>query len=321
MIVCTFNRCQILSSALESVAASQLPGYAEWEVLVVDNNSRDQTFSVVDEFCKRFPGRFRYLFESQPGKSHALNRGIREARGDILAFMDDDVIVETAWLLNLTISLGDSQWIGAGGKTLPAQNVKLPRWLGFEPPYNMGGVLCAYFNLGDEACELHEAPYGANMAFRKEAFEKYGGFRIDLGPQPGSELRNEDTEFGRRVLAAGERLRYEPSAVVYHPVPVDRMRKDYFLAWYFDFGRANVREWEPKPDILGIPRRCFNFIRMLGTVLPVRTVRWLITLNPKRRFFRKCWLWTTVGQMVECRRQWRDAAAQTHKFTKGVNRG
>ena len=67
-----------------------------------------------------------------------------------------------------------------------------------------------------EPIELSQPPFGTNMAFQKKVFEKHGGFRLDLGPRPGSELRNEDTEFGRRLLAAGERLRYEPSATVYH---------------------------------------------------------------------------------------------------------
>src|SRR5690349_7477494 len=91
----------------------------EWEVLVVDNNSSDQTREVVDEFCRRYPGRFRYLFESRPGKSCALNAGVREARGAVVAFMDDDVTVEPTWLQELTAALHNGQWAGAGGRILP----------------------------------------------------------------------------------------------------------------------------------------------------------------------------------------------------------
>ncbi len=100
VILCTYNRAETLSKALQSVAFSELPKSLEWEVLVVDNNSRDQTHDVVEGFCRQYPGRFRYLFEPQQGKSHALNSGIREARGDVLAFMDDDVTVEPAWWQN-----------------------------------------------------------------------------------------------------------------------------------------------------------------------------------------------------------------------------
>ncbi len=234
VILCTFNRCRSLAQALASVALSQMPQSVAWEVLVVDNNSRDQTRDVVAEFCVRYPGRFRYLFESKLGKSHALNRGIAEARGDVLAFMDDDVRVEQMWLQNLTAALLKGQSAGCGGRVLPEWNSAPPRWL---PDRDDNDVLApdnkeryllgplALFDLGLEAKRLAEPPFGTNMAFQKAMFAKYGGFRTDLGPQPGSEIRNEDTEFGRRLLGAGEQLWYEPSAVVYHPVPQNRLQK------------------------------------------------------------------------------------------------
>src|SRR5208282_2321290 len=87
VILCTYNRCQSLARALDSVAAQTFSESVEWEVLVVDNNSRDQTRDVAEDFCRRYPGRFRYLFEPRQGKSYALNAGIREARGDILALL------------------------------------------------------------------------------------------------------------------------------------------------------------------------------------------------------------------------------------------
>jgi glycosyltransferase involved in cell wall biosynthesis len=98
VILCTYNRCRSLAKALESVAAQTFSKSVEWEVVVVDNNSRDQTREVVAELNHRHPGRFRYLLEQRSGKSYALNAGITEARGDILAFMDDDVTVEPTWL-------------------------------------------------------------------------------------------------------------------------------------------------------------------------------------------------------------------------------
>ena len=81
VILCTFNRCQSLLEALESVASSEMPDSVTWEVLVVDNNSTDRTRIVAEEFCRRHPNRFRYLFEPQQGKSYALNTGIRGCSG------------------------------------------------------------------------------------------------------------------------------------------------------------------------------------------------------------------------------------------------
>ena len=116
VILCTYNRCQSLEKALASVAASRTPDRTDWEVLVIDNNSKDQTRQVIEECASRNPGRFRYIFEAKQGKSNALNTGIREARGDILAFMDDDVLVEPSWLDSLTRPLRESNVSGTGGR-------------------------------------------------------------------------------------------------------------------------------------------------------------------------------------------------------------
>jgi len=130
-------------------------------------------------------------------------------------------------------------------------------------------------------------------------FQKYGSFRTDLGRWPGSLIGREDTEFANRLLAAGERIRYEPSAVVCHPVPENRVRKDYFLNWWFDYGRGLGREWGRGPAVLGIPRPYFNILRLMSTTMVQRGWRWPSALNPQRRFFWKCWVWVTAGQMKE----------------------
>ncbi len=298
VVLCTYNRSHCLASALKSAAASLLPESVRWEILVVDNNSSDRTREVIEDFCKRYPGRFRYLFEPQPGKSHALNAGIREARGEILAFMDDDVTVEPAWLQNLTAALQNNTWAGAGGRIVPKWPRQAPRWLSPRAWYATGPLV--QFDVGDQASELSEAPFGTNMAFRKSMFEKYGDFRVELGPRPGSEIRDEDTEFGARLLAAGERLGYEPSAVVYHPVEEKRIEKEYFLAWWFHKGEANIRQFGIRPGtkyfVAGIPLYLFRS-------LAVRTLVWVVAVGPSRRFSSKLEAWWIAGEILECYRQ------------------
>lgn len=301
VILCTYNRCQKLAQALKSVVTSALPDGVEWEVLVVDNNSSDQTRQVVDDFCLQYPCRIRYLFEPRQGKSQALNSGVREAAGEILAFLDDDVTVDPRWLWNLTAPLRKGKWSGSGGRTIQAHSFKPPHWLAIDGPYSMLGPVCASFDLGDHPCELDRAPYGTNMAYRKKMFDKYGGFRTDLGPSSDKRIPrpNEDTEFGRRLLAAGERLRYEPSAVVYHPVPQNRLRKNYLLAWWFDLGRARVREWERGPDVWGIPRPYLSILSAVAKRAVPATMRWMLTLDLQKRFSLKCYLWATFGEIKE----------------------
>jgi glycosyltransferase involved in cell wall biosynthesis len=298
VILCTYNRCQRLRDALESVAASILPDSVEWEVLIIDNNSSDQTSDVAADYCRRYPGRFRYIFEPRQGKSNALNSGIRESKASVLAFMDDDVTVEPDWLENLTAPLRDSTWVGVGGRIVPPLGFSPPHWLALEGPHDLGGIL-ALFDKGPEGKELPEPPFGTNMSFRKEIFEQYGLFRPDLGPCPGSEIRGEDAEFGRRVLKAGGRLWYEPSAIVHHPVPEARLKKEYFLRFLYDHGRASVREQARRPKIWFIPRPYFTIPKIVMRTLLGRTISWLFSIDPRYRFQRKCMVWMDFGQIAE----------------------
>jgi glycosyltransferase involved in cell wall biosynthesis len=300
VILCTYNRYKSLGRALESVAASSLPDSVTWEILVVDNNSSDRTREVVMAYCELYPNRFRYLFEPTPGKSHALNSGIRGARGEKLAFMDDDVTVDPVWLQRLSAVLDDNQWAGVGGRIVPPLGFVAPRWLSLHGPYGLGGVL-ALFDRGGSACELDSecAPYGTNMCFRKVMFERYGMFRTDLGPNPQNAIRGEDIEFGRRLISAGERLGYEPSAVVYHPVTEERLKKAYFLAFWFNLGRSSIRERAIRPRLWLIPHDYLTILKTVTLLAPVRIGRWLFSMAPEKRFYAKCWVWKTAGEVVE----------------------
>lgn len=296
VILCTYNRCQILAETLESVGASRLPESVDWEVLVVDNNSTDQTRKVAEDFCRRYPRRFRYLFEGQQGLSFARNAGIRESQSEILAFADDDAIVEPDWLWNLTSALLEGEWTGAGGRIIPEWQGQLPGWLSTADPNTMGPF--SAFNLGTEAGPLRRPPFGANMAFRREAFEKYGDFRADLGRSGGNLQGREDVEFGNRLLARGERLRYEPNAVIRHLTPESRMQKRYVLRWWYWYGRSEIVESGPpnaKWMIRGVPLHLFHRL--------VRwTLQWMISIGAPRRFSCQRNVWYIVGIAVACYR-------------------
>jgi len=309
VILCTYNRCQSLPTALESVAVSQMPESLSWEVLVVDNNSKDNTREVVAEFARRYPGRFRYLFEPKQGKSYALNSGILEASGGILAFMDDDVAVDSNWLRILTSVFENKEWAGAGGRILPERSFTPPPWLSLKNKYALAPL--AIFDIGTQAGEMREAPFGTNMAFRREVFEKVGGFRTDLGPCPGSETRSEDTEFGYRALAAGQRLWYEPTALVYHSLSAHRLQKKYFLAWWYDKARADIRAFGLAPRhkffVAGVPLSLFR-----GLVK--WTLQWLTSVNPAQRFSCKMKAWMKFGEISECYRLASRARHHEDKF-------
>jgi glycosyltransferase involved in cell wall biosynthesis len=293
VVLCTYNRVRSLATALESIATQTVPQSVGWEILVVDNNSSDETRQVVEDFQRRYPKRIRYLFEPQQGLSYARNAGIRDSRSDILAFIDDDETASTDWLQNLTANLLGGEWAGAGGRVLPQWNGSRPRWLSAKGSFALGPL--AVFDPGLEAGLMTVPPVGANMAFRKEAFDKYGEFRTDLGRAGKNLLSNEDIELGRRLMNAGERLRYEPLAVTYHPVEETRARREYFLAWWFNKGRSDVLEsgiQSSRKHVLGIPLRLFrDFV--------VETVRWIASFDPSQRFVSKLKVWCYAGQAFE----------------------
>jgi glycosyltransferase involved in cell wall biosynthesis len=299
VILCTHNRCESLVKALDSLSASILPECVEWEVLVVDNNSSDSTRQVAERFCEKQPTHFRYIFEPKPGKSNALNKGVEEATGQILAFTDDDLTVEPTWLQNLTAHLCSGEWAGAGGRVLPERDFSPPRWIPLSDKRALAPL--SVFDRGPEPGPLDESPIGASMAFHRRMFEKYGGFRTDIGPGlgVGSLQKSEDNEFGRRLRAAGEKLRYEPASLAYHPVPQYRLNKRYFLKWWFEKTGSDILAFGIPSDrryIAGVPLR-------LVTRLAVWTMRWVVTIGPSQRFACKINVWMLAGAILESYRQ------------------
>jgi glucosyl-dolichyl phosphate glucuronosyltransferase len=295
VIVCTYNRCELLANTLDCIAAQTVPDPIQWEVVVVDNNSSDQTRELVERFCVKDPTHFRLIFEEEQGLSNARNAGIRNARGEILAFTDDDIIIEPDWLWNLTSSLQSGQWAGAGGRIVPVPLGVLPNWLPLDDFRDMGPF--AGFDLGPVSEPLTRPPYGGNMAYRREVFETYGVFRADLG-RAGTNLQGrEEIEFANRLMAGGEKLRYEPAAVVQHIVPECRMSKSYVLRWYYCNGRSEVADEGPPTNarwkLCGVPLHMFRKLARWG-------LQWMISVRVPRRFYCQRTLWYVAGITFAC---------------------
>jgi glucosyl-dolichyl phosphate glucuronosyltransferase len=296
IIVCTFNRCDSLAQVLESLLRMAVPAEMAWEILIVDNNSRDATKSVAESFVAHHPKRIRYVFEGKQGKSFALNTAIQEARGEILAFTDDDVTCDPHWLAELVAAMEKFSSCGVGGKIIPVWSVPKPSWFEDTGPHRISPAI-VNFDFGDQPAQLNVAPFGANVAFRRTVFQKYGGFRTDLGLTAETRIGAEDTEFCRRLMKAGEVLYYVPEAIIYHPVEKSRTVKSYFEGWYLSRGKAFVREESIPEDAmryLGVPRY------LLGNLFR-SAVKWFSSLSPKRRFYYKLEVYETIGRIQEAR--------------------
>lgn len=226
------------------------------ELLVIDNNSTDSTAKVVASFAElvRFP--VNYVFEEMQGLSHARNRGVKEAKGRILAFTDDDVLVESNWLVDMEKAFDDDTLACAGGKILPLWEKARPRWLTSD----LYGFL-ALLDLGDEPLQLKEADiFGANFIVRAEMFQQYGTFTIGIGRTEGKLYAGEESEFIERLISGGEQVCYLPTLVVHHQIPARRMKKSYFRKWVYDNSvlRAHTLGHHPQRSIAGIPFYAFK---------------------------------------------------------------
>jgi glycosyltransferase involved in cell wall biosynthesis len=245
--LCTYNRCRVLHDAIESVL-SQQPTSVRYELIVVDNNSTDDTKRVVDRFVTRGCSNLRYVFESQQGLSYARNRAVSVARAPLLAFTDDDIRVDPHWIATIKRTFDshpDAAWIG--GKVLPTWAGVPPKWLTTEHWSPLAvqdhGDVPFYITSERQLCLI-----GANLAIRKSVLEASGGFQPDLQRVADSVGSMEDHELQIRMWKADRRGFYMPDLVVMSDVAPDRLTKKYHRRWHRGHGhfyaKARLDEWE-----------------------------------------------------------------------------
>ena len=292
IIVCTYNRAESLEHTLTCLAALQSPDGADWEVIVVDNNSNDQTRQVVKEFSSVFP-RLRYEYEQQQGLSYARNHGIKSAKGDILLFTDDDVCPEPDWLETIMTSMSRYACDACGGFIAPTWEVPPPSWL----TERFHGFLAIKMDTSDayQVTTVKDAPFGANMAFRSTVFDRVGEFDTSRG-RKGAELASgEDGEMFERMLAAGMKIMYLPDAKVHHRVEAFRATKKYLRRWRYQtsLNLAQSRGLSGNRHLMGIPLYVFpQLIRALKNAIVTR-----FTGPEDEAFNREMIVWHFLGMM------------------------
>jgi glucosyl-dolichyl phosphate glucuronosyltransferase len=278
VLIATYNRSRLLDETLASLAQMPVSPDLTWEVIVIDNNSTDGTRATVERHQPHFPVPLRYLFERQQGRSSALNTGIAQARGRVLAFTDDDVRVQDGWL-----DAACKPLLGVppaadytGGPVRPIWEVPPPSWLDLTRGDLWGTI--AIQDHGQVSVRYEDArkvPLGANMAVRAGVFDTVGGFRADLGRTGGRlVLGQEVPEWLMRARRAGFGGLYVPTMEVHHHIPASRLTPRYFRRWWFGKGvsRAALDRMQPTtelgidlrktPHILGVPRFMFgNLLR------------------------------------------------------------
>jgi glycosyltransferase involved in cell wall biosynthesis len=259
--VITFNRSKYLREALAGLVRQDYPADC-WELLVIDNNSTDNTRDVVASFMGSNPAP-RRIAELRPGLDWGRNRAVNDAWGDVIALVDDDILVEPDWLSQLVapFSSQDSHSIGVvGGEVIPVFPDGVPAWLeGAHRPLG--------FRTDAGPLPPDQAPMGANFAFPKWVFARFGRFDTDLDRRGSSLFGGGDSDMIRRIRGAGLKAWFVPGAKVLHQIPAGRLTLRYALRHGFDSARSRVVDSARLLRDAGRSRLPFFVSRALGNLL------------------------------------------------------
>jgi GT2 family glycosyltransferase len=238
IIVATYDRCESLRRLLSGIAERFVDNHVEHEVIVA-NNARDTAIAarinkLVAGFQERFGRRFRVVEEPEPGKCKAQNTAIGHANGKMLAFFDDDVEITPSWLTVAMEFFQNSTFDAMQGSILVPPDLQNNQvFLRAQHKFRTINFVQYRKNFS----EIRTLT-GANMAIRREIFDRIGFFNEQLGP--GRSGISEDVEFAQRLIKSGGRIGYNPKAVVYHEVDWSRLTEEFFRQRHEQQGRSRL---------------------------------------------------------------------------------
>jgi glycosyltransferase involved in cell wall biosynthesis len=284
VIIPTYNRAKLLSQTLRSVENAHVPSNLEIEVIVVNNNSDDETEKVVKELQKSFSKtKIKYLFEVEQGRSSAVNTGINNADGDLIAMIDDDIQIEKDWFLQIEKIFSEcgDEIDFIGGKVLPIWEIEPPDWV-----KAIRDVGVCWRDYGEEEWKYsYETPIltGGHAVFKAEIFSEVGRYAEELGVKKKNLASCEDDVMFEKLLEAGKRGIYSPKLIVHHYVPAHRLTKNYYRQWHFGAGMSwntvekSYRHYDGA-KIFGTPRYLYKgaikgLLEKIGAVLTFNKVK------------------------------------------------
>jgi glycosyltransferase involved in cell wall biosynthesis len=237
IVICTYNRATYLSATLESLARQTYPA-ENFEIIIVDNNSPDTTGEVSDTFIRQHPNlTVRYFKETQQGISYARNRGVNEAQGKFITFLDDDETVDAGFLQQLDAFFQrypDAELVSE--PVVPVFETTPPDWLS---PYTMRLITGAY-DKGKEVkiVGTKDYPGTGHATFLTGLFHRYGEFNTDLGRKGNSLMGAEDKDFFFRLIQNGIPCYYVPDVPIYHHIPASKLTEDFFNRLTYAIGKS-----------------------------------------------------------------------------------
>ncbi len=233
--ICTWNRCGLLRSTLARLTEIVVPRGLEWELIVVDNNSTDDTAAVIESFANRLP--LRRVLEEQMGLSNARNAAVQASRGQYILWTDDDVLVDHHWLEAMCEAFErhpDAAFFG--GPIEPLFEGQPPRWLADD--WRLVADAYALRDFGSQELPLttDRLPFGANYAVRT-AEQRAHSYNPMLGRRGAQMTAGEETEVLLALLAEGCTGWWTPAASVKHFIPTQRQTEEYLRSFHEGIGR------------------------------------------------------------------------------------
>ena len=237
VIICTYNRDKYIYNVLKSIGTNHFP-HNRYEIILIDNNCTDNTSAECDRFRKDFPDiPFFYIIEKKQGLSHARNKGIETAHGNILIYVDDDATVNNEYLQTYAdFFQKHSEIIAAGGPILPVYETREPTWFSPFTKSLITGYL--YYGKQEKPFKNGKYPGGGNVAYRKEVFANVGMFNPNLGRNGENLTGAEEKDIFNKMRQNGMNFFYLPKAILYHIIPEKKLTADYFKKLTYSIGKS-----------------------------------------------------------------------------------
>ena len=236
-ITCTYNRAEHLPKTLKALCEQTFLG-KNYEIVVIDNNSTDNTVEVCNEFINEYTFKqIRYFKEVSQGLSYALNRGIKEAKGEYIIYVDDDETIGKKHLELLNeylIQFPDAELCAS--PVTPIYEERTPKWMSIFTQRLIGG----YFNLGKDVKILDKTRYPGtgHTIIKRELYAKFGTYNTELGRKGSSLMGAEDKDMAFRLIENNVTCYYFPDIPIYHHIPAYKLTNEFFSKLTYSIGKS-----------------------------------------------------------------------------------
>jgi len=285
--ICTYRRTQVLREALESLASCE-PIDLAWELLVIDNAGDDAVRAIVESFAGRLP--VIYRVEQKTGLSHARNHAIDIARAPVVLFTDDDVTFDPAWLRHMSSAIvAHDACDFFGGRIEAVWSIDRPAWFDTSRCPQFDDML-VHYHAGDTSGywdrRTHKPFFGASLAVRVDAVKRAGGFDPGAGHSGGKLGAGEDSLMIDAIDRQGGRGWYVAEALLYHPVPEQRVTREFAraFAWRQGWVSAESHRRLEGGDTQRLPRWWYRVVIEQGCKAFCRWVAGLLRFDSAAAF-------------------------------------